>query len=56
VGKGWGGKKLLNLIDEAIFTEGEERLLAYSNPNRLDTGTHAAHIPFMRELYRERMG
>jgi hypothetical protein len=33
-------KKLLDLISEEIFPEGEERLLAHADHNWLDTGTN----------------
>jgi hypothetical protein len=31
MGARWGGKELLNLIGKTIYSEGEERLLAYAN-------------------------
>jgi hypothetical protein len=39
----WGGKELLDLIGETIFSEEEERLLAHANLYLLDADTSTAH-------------
>jgi hypothetical protein len=43
VGTGWGGKKLLDLIELDGFSEKEERLIVRTDSSYPDIGTYPAH-------------
>ncbi len=51
---GWGGKKLLDLIGQDVFSEKEERLRVRTDSSYPDIGTYPAHTMFIRKLYEQK--